>query len=121
MSPESDPLQQHSETTATADRRALARADSTRPFPRRCYLVATLEPIDAWIVNLSQGGVALLLTRPLPVGALLFLELESAPDRAPLKVWADVVRCSEGDQDNWQVGCMFVNPLSADDLESTLC
>jgi hypothetical protein len=107
-------------TTAAADRRVWTRAESSRPIPRRIYRVDTLEPLDAWIVDLSQGGLALLLPQPLPDGTLLFIELESAPQVQPVKAWANVVRSTRTDDGSWQVGCEFVNRLSEKDLASLL-
>jgi hypothetical protein len=120
MTPDTDRPQTHASNPATADRRARARLESTRPIPRRIYLVETLEPLDAWIVDLSERGVGLVVSRPLPLGAVLFIELESAPDEAPVKVWAEVVRCAAAEDTNWVVGCEFINRLSADDLDATM-
>src|SRR2546421_526560 len=115
------PSQASAEQTITAtDRRAWTRAESMRPIPRRIYLVDTFQPLDAWIIDLSQGGLALLLTRPLRLGTLLFIELESAPDAEPVKVWASAVRCGATDDANWVIGCEFVNRLSEGELTAIL-
>jgi hypothetical protein len=118
MDAEPSPAQANASTTA--DRRLWARAESSRPIPRRIYLVETFQPLDAWIVDLSQGGLALLLPRPLRMGTLLFIELESAPEAHPVKVWASVVRCAAAPESNWLVGCEFVNRLSEDELSAIL-
>jgi hypothetical protein len=106
--------------TDTADRRAWRRADSTRPIPRRIYLVEDFQPLDAWIVDLSRGGLAVLLPRPVRVGALLFIELESLPEVPPVKVFASVARCEANPDGEWVVGCEFVARLSEEDLEAIL-
>jgi hypothetical protein len=107
--------------TTTRDPRITTRSPSARPIPRRIYLVDNFQRLDAWIVDLSQSGLAVLLPEPLQTGELLFIELESTPEVAPVKVWAGVTRCTASADANWLVGCEFVNHLSADELEALQC
>jgi hypothetical protein len=102
------------------NRRGSQRSRSARPIPRRVYRVEDLRPLDAWIVDLSCGGLALLLPERLPAGATLFLEVESVPEAPPLKVWASVVRCAPDEGGEWLVGCELVNRLSEGELETLL-
>ncbi|HYT91923.1 MAG TPA: PilZ domain-containing protein [Gemmataceae bacterium] len=106
--------------TATQEQRAWPRSESARPLPRRIYLVDDFQPLDAWIVDVSQGGLTLLLARPLGAGTLLFIELESAPEAEPVKVWASIVRCAATSDTDWLLGCEFVNRLSEAELTAVL-
>jgi hypothetical protein len=113
----------HGETTPTpvaSDRRTWERWGSARPIPRRIHRVDNLQPLEAWILDLSCGGLALLVPSPLPTDTLLFVELESLPEASPVKVWANVVRCEPDPGGEWVVGCELVNPLSEKQLESLL-
>ncbi len=103
-----------------ANRRSWQRADSARPIPRRSYTAEDFRPLDAWITDLSRGGIALLLSRSVRPGALLFIELESLPEIDPIKTWATVVRCDDAGDGNWAAGCEFVVRLSEEDLEAVL-
>ncbi len=105
----------------TADRRLNERLESSRPLPRRLYRVEDFRNLDAWITELSRGGLALLLSEPLATATLLFVELESRPDARPVRVWASVVRCSDLGDNTWSAGCELVNPLEDDDLDALLC
>ena len=119
----SDPFDTHGEaaTVPVADnRRAFERCASTRPFPRRIYNVEDYAPLDAWILDVSCAGLALLVPKPLPLGSILFVELETVPEAAPVKVWATVVRCQPNETGEWLMGCELVNPLSKARLEDLL-
>jgi hypothetical protein len=109
-----------SPSSAVAERRDWERCGSARPIPRRIYSVEDLRPLDAWILDLSCSGMALLVPDPLSEGALLFVELESLPEAAPVKVWANVVRCVPAEDGEWFVGCELVNCLSEKQLETLL-
>src|SRR5207245_6890555 len=115
-----DPRGETTSTPVASERRTWERWGSARPIPRRIYRVDDLQPLDAWILDLSCGGVALLVPGPLSAGALLFVELESLPEASPVKVWATVVRCEPDAGGEWVVGCELVNPLSEKQLESLL-
>jgi hypothetical protein len=115
-----DPQGETTPTPAAAERRTWERWGSARPIPRRIYRVDDLKPLEAWILDLSCGGLALLVPNPLDMGALLFVELESLPEASPVKVWAHVMRCEPVEGDEWVVGCEVVNPLSEKQLESLL-
>jgi hypothetical protein len=69
----------------------------------------------ARVHDISQGGVKLLVDRPLEPGSLLTLTL---PGRHPgtLTVLACVVHCAGLGDDRWAVGCNFSHELSDDDL-----
>ena len=108
-------------TTSCADnRRTWQRSLSSRPIPRRIYSVEDFRPLDAWMVDVSCGGVALFLTEPLAEGAILFIELEALPEAPPVKVWATVIRCKPADGGDWLLGCELMNRLSEQQLESLL-
>ncbi len=105
---------------ATAERRRAERAASVRPLPRRIYRVDDFRPLDAWIVDVSRCGLALLLPEPQAKGTDLFIELESLPEAPPVRVWASVIRCVPGDNGDWLVGCELLNGLSDQELQALL-
>ena len=118
-----DDLGSHGEIAAPpviAGLRTYERCGSARPIPRRIYRVEDLKPLDAWVLDLSRGGLALLVPNSLLEGTVLFVELESLPEAPPVRVWANVVRCEPDEGGEWRVGCELVNPLSEKQLESLL-
>jgi hypothetical protein len=113
-------LQGDLDQTLTEERRACPRIGSTRPIPRRIYRVDDFRNLDAWITDLSSKGIGLLLSDPQTEGTVLFIELETLPEAAPLKVWATVVRCQAVEGGEWFVGCELINDLSPRQLETVL-
>jgi hypothetical protein len=101
------------------NRRAWVRYGCTRPLPRRLCVEQTAETLDGWVLDVSQGGLGLLLDRPMDVGTLLFVELESRPEAEPIALWAAVVRCTRADGE-WCVGCRITAPLSERQLHELL-
>jgi hypothetical protein len=68
----------------------------------------------AWLVDVSAGGVGLLLTEEVRPGTRLALEF--APVFWVLR--AAVVHCTGLDGGKWLVGCRFDYPLDDDDLQA---
>jgi hypothetical protein len=117
-----DPIALHETTPAdTANsRRVWARYLSSRPLPRRLDVADSQTPLEAWILDLSAGGVALLVDQPQPVGTLLHIELETCPTAAPLKLWAHVAHCQPSGESEFRLGCQFVTTLNESDLQVLL-
>jgi c-di-GMP-binding flagellar brake protein YcgR len=107
---------------ATADsKRIWARYASSRPLPRRLDVADSRTPLEAWILDLSAGGIGLLVNQPQPLGTLLHVELETCPAVAPLKLWAHVVHCQAAEvEGEFRLGCQFVTALSEGDLQVLL-
>jgi hypothetical protein len=102
------------------NRRACVRYRCSRPVPRRMAIAESYVLLDGWLVNISVAGLGLLLDRPLDVGTLLFVDLESAPGAAPVELLARVVWAKATPEKEWVLGCEFVNPLQADELQAIL-
>jgi c-di-GMP-binding flagellar brake protein YcgR len=115
-------LHESDATTSTASRRVWARYSSSRPLPRRLTVADTNAPLEAWILDLSAGGIGLLVMEYQEPGLQLQIELETCPQAAPLKLLAKVVYCKPADEDRREhrLGCRFVNPLSECDLQALL-
>ena len=117
-----DPVALHE--TAPADtvdsRRVWARYVSSRPLPRRLDVADTNMPLEAWILDLSAGGIGLLVDQPQPLGTLLHIELETCPTAAPLTLWAHVAHCQPVDAGEFRLGCQFVTALTESDMQVLL-
>jgi hypothetical protein len=73
----------------------------------------------AQIVDISAGGLGMLVGRPLEVGMTLKIELSVTTDKGPLRVVGCVVRFSFVSGREWLVGCNFLRHLS--DAELAAC
>jgi hypothetical protein len=72
----------------------------------------------ARVLNVSAGGLGLLLGEPLWPGALLVLEFPWALSAGGHLVRARVAHCTQRADGSWLVGCSFNYPLGTDDLQA---
>jgi hypothetical protein len=72
------------------------------------------------VLNISAGGVALLSPRPLEIGSLLNLDLNSADGQPLRSVKARVVHLTPRGENQWLLGCTFVAELSDEDVMALL-
>lgn len=81
------------------------------------------EMLSASTKNLSEGGICLIVSKPLnegdSVGVSLFLTEDGIedPERAPLNLEGKVIWCAEQDQGDFAIGARFVNVQSNDLIE----
>lgn len=111
---------EHSARAPAVERRLWERLACTRPIPRRLTLEPGHDIQDGWVVDLSMGGMGLLLNVPLEPGEVLSLELESHPDCSPVTLRARVVRSRQLPEGDWLLGCQFMLPLQEEVLQDLL-
>ncbi len=75
---------------------------------------------SARVLNISLGGAGLLAERPVAVGALLNLELESADGGSQRTLLACVVHVATRPGNEWVLGCNFLHELPEADLQDLL-
>ncbi|MBL8797256.1 MAG: PilZ domain-containing protein [Planctomycetia bacterium] len=90
-----------------------------RHWPRRHQRLRVLlldqheevqEPLAAWVLDRSGGGLRLAVDREIRVGATLAAKPTSAPARSP---WVEVtVRRCRHTNDGYELGCQFVGTPS---------
>ncbi len=120
MPPAPLPLHDSAPGDLPRTRRIWARYASTRPLPRRVAVGPSGSSLDAWVEDLSAGGVGLLVSETVPAGTLLLVELETQPQAPSLQLWASVVRCEATDDGEFRLGCEFLSPLRERDLQALL-
>ncbi|MCI0639967.1 MAG: PilZ domain-containing protein [Gemmataceae bacterium] len=76
--------------------------------------------LRAWIVNLSEGGLALVVEQPLEVGQLLNIQMKSAASDNLVQLAAQVAHCTQQSRVEWFIGCEFLTPLSKEQLDELL-
>jgi hypothetical protein len=87
-----------------------------------CQPLSTARGLQwtAKILNISRGGVALLLGRRFEMGTLLAIEVPKTKTQNSLTFLARVVHVSGKPAGTWQVGCAFTQEISEDDLQALL-
>jgi hypothetical protein len=75
------------------------------------------SPWPGRVVNISRGGIGIVLTRRFEPNTLLVMELESPLDHLSRTVLARVIH-STGLEVGWLLGCAFISELDDEDLEA---
>lgn len=108
-------------TLSPAERRAWVR------YP--CQLETSCQPVVAadattWagkLLDLSEGGVGVVLSRRFEAGTLLAIEIpEKDGGGGTRSLVARVVRVTRYPAGDWLLGCSFVRPLSDEDVKALL-
>jgi PilZ domain len=108
---------------------APSATDQRRSIRYSCILDASCRPSDAIefvssepaiVLNISRGGVGLLLGRRFPPDTILTLGLEATTQEFLPPVSVRVVRAQQRDNGDWVLGCEFLRPLGDDELQALL-
>jgi len=102
---------------ALDERRAFVRYRCERPPVGRALISNTFKSINAQIVDLSVGGIGLVLDQPLEAGTRLTVELDEA---TPFEIVAEVKNAVLQADGKWRCGCELVWKLSEDELRFLL-
>ena len=74
----------------------------------------------AWVLDVSLGGVGLLLGRPLQPGTPVVVCITGAEDGKIHELPAEVVHATREVGGEWVVGCRLTQELSREELEALL-
>ena len=103
-----------------SNRRAAVRYQCGPATPGRVMVVGGQEWQRAWVLDLSLGGVGLLLGRPLDMGLTLVVVLKSTADKKTYELPARVCHASRQPDGDWIIGCEFATKLTDDELDALL-
>jgi hypothetical protein len=109
---------EHGKKQPMAERRAWVRFSSNQQASCRPMSLATEEL--GWpgeIRDVSQGGIALILSRRFEPGAVLVVELSSKAGESCRHI-VRVIHATPETNGRWIVGCAFVNTLSEEELQA---
>jgi hypothetical protein len=101
------------------NRRASVRYQCGPATPGR-VLVDGHEWQRAWVIDLSLGGVGLLLSRPLELHSELVVVLKSEVLKKVFELTARVCHAVRQVDGDWIVGCEFADKLTEDQLDALL-
>lgn len=116
-----DDLQQFGarrERPETDDGRAWVRFPCSAETSIHQVLGARQEQWQASIVNISAGGVGLIVQGEIDLGTLLSVELKTPHSDKPRHVMVRIVHCEPLDDGTCRLGCTFVDELKDEDLRS---
>jgi hypothetical protein len=98
-----------------AERYRRSISTTWRPFG-----MSTSEWWVGTVWDLSTAGLSLVVRTPPPSGNYLDVSLQTVGDAAPLARVVRVRRVVPRPDGSWLVGCSFVRPLCAEDLQASL-
>src|ERR1019366_9234388 len=75
---------------------------------------------SATIVDLSQGGLRMVLKRRFEKGTGLAIELPGTETRQPTIVFVKVVHLKAQGDGEWALGCKLISELSEEEMRSLL-
>lgn len=104
----------------SSNRRATVRYHCAPATPGRVVLAEKLEMQRAWVLDLSLGGVGLLLGRPLAPGQHVVIRLKATGSEKVHELSAGVVHATREPGGEYVVGCRLDTRLTAEELEALL-
>ena len=98
-----------------ADRRTAARYSVAADASEPPVLDEHGAPLTAEVLNISAGGIRMLISKRVEPGEILKLELPSKDQWGVMKLLARVLHVERHASGSWEVGCTFTRRLK--DLE----
>jgi hypothetical protein len=104
--------------TAEAERRVWLRYPSSAQVSCHGAGEPEGENLSARVVNISRGGIGLVVDREMEVGRFLSVELPAPSPEGVSRVLAYILHVTPQPDGQWAVGCSFSVELNDDDLRA---
>jgi Tfp pilus assembly protein PilZ len=75
---------------------------------------------DAFVYNLSEGGIGLNMPQALEIGQEIFVRIRITGQAEPSRFHARVMHATEEVDRTWRVGCAFTQPIGQEVLDKIL-
>src|SRR5262245_39683298 len=100
------------------ERRAWVRYPCS--FEASCHAVASAAGVlwSAKVLDISAGGLRLVVSRRFEIGTVLRLEVHSGLQQAPWTFLARVIHARPQTGGDWALGCAFARELDEEDLRA---
>jgi hypothetical protein len=99
------------------NRRARVRYRCSPPTPGRAFFANSSKCVDAAVVDLSQGGVGLILESYVEPGTLVRIELGDGGKETYIDLVANMTHATPQKDGTWRCGCEWVHPLTEGELQ----
>jgi hypothetical protein len=86
----------------------------------RLYVGDDAEHQYACVLNISEGGIGLVLPRPIAAGTSVIIQVRTVETRVADDLPARVMHCTAQVSGEWLVGCEFAEALAPDALDALL-
>jgi hypothetical protein len=98
------------------NRRARVRYRCSPPNPGRAFLANSSKSVDAAVVDLSVGGVGLILDNYVEPGTLVRIELGDGGKDICVDLVAEISHATHLEDGRWRCGCEWIRPLTEEEL-----
>lgn len=88
--------------------------------PGKLHVAGDHEYQHAWLYNVSHTGIGLILSRPVPRGALVVIQARSHDRRRTFELAANVMHSTMLNQTDWLIGCDLIQELNDEQLDQLL-
>ena len=102
------------------DRRRTVRYMCAPATVGRLYVAEDREYQYVCVLNISEGGIGLVLEHPVAVGTWVIIQVRTIETRVADDLPARVIHCTPQVSGEWLIGCEFAEPLTADALDAFL-
>jgi c-di-GMP-binding flagellar brake protein YcgR len=99
------------------DRRATVRYRCAPPNQCRAFFANSSKSIQAAVVDLSLGGIGLVLETYVEPGTLVGIEMSNGGAETIADLVANVTYATSLDDGRWRCGCEWLRPLTEEELQ----
>ena len=100
------------------NRRATVRYRCTPPSPGRAFLANSSKSATAVVVDLSLGGIGLVVDCDLEPGTLVRIEMGNKGKETLIDLVAYVANATRLENGKWRYGCEWARPLAPEELQA---
>lgn len=102
------------------NRRATVRYKCAPATSGRVYASEDTAYLGAWVQDLSQAGLGLVMTRAMTCGTEISVRVKASASQGACDFVAQVIHVTRQPSGDWLVGCEFLTKLSRDELDQLL-
>src|SRR5262245_24568059 len=102
---------------ARGNRRGTVRYRCAPATAGKLYIADDHECQHTWISNISRTGIGLLLTRSVPAGTFVVVQIRSLDRSRVFDLAAHVMHSTLINHTDWLVGCDLIHELTSEDLD----
>jgi hypothetical protein len=100
------------------NRRARLRYRCSPPDTGRAFFANSSKSVDGAVIDLSLGGVGLILDSYVEPGTLVRIEMGDGGKETCADLVAHVSHATRLEDDSWRCGCEWVHPLTEEELQA---
>jgi hypothetical protein len=100
------------------NRRATVRYRRATPQPGRAFIANSSKSVDALVVDISQGGIGLILESHVEPDTLVRIEMGGDGKGLMVDLLANIAHITPLENNRWRCGCEWTRKLTEDELQA---